>query len=120
RPSATVDTSPSANRRNGGIAASEQVSDVRTRQPNQRMDRQQLARSRLGIERLLLAPSVTARGAHGISGAGGRPAVPSAWRRQPPLTHLGNGSFPLRPRPANRLPRYAMCPAQALSLRTET
>ena len=26
------------------------------------------------------------RGAHGISGAEGRPAVPSTWRRQPPLT----------------------------------
>jgi hypothetical protein len=25
-------------------------------------------------------------GAHGISGAEGRPAVPSTWRRQPPLT----------------------------------
>jgi hypothetical protein len=26
-------------------------------------------------------------GAHGISGEVGRPAVPSTWRRQPPLTH---------------------------------
>jgi hypothetical protein len=34
----------------------------------------------------LLAPSVTAWGAHGISGAEGRPAVPSTRRRLPPLT----------------------------------
>ena len=27
------------------------------------------------------------RGAHGISGAKGRPVVPSTWRRQQPLTH---------------------------------
>jgi hypothetical protein len=33
-----------------------------------------------------LAPSVIAWGAHGMSGAEGRPAVPLTWRRQPPLT----------------------------------
>jgi hypothetical protein len=38
------------------------------------------------------------RDAHGISGAEGRPAVPSAWRRQPPLT------------PSRRF-LYSLCPS---------
>ena len=36
-------------------------------------------------------------GAHGISGAEGRPAVPSTWRRQPPLTHCGHQRQSLGP-----------------------
>jgi hypothetical protein len=56
-------------------------------------------------------------GAHGISGAEGRPAVPSAWRQQPPLTHScpswrptgtpqegGKGSFALVPVNGGRAP----------------
>ena len=41
-------------------------------------------------ECLLLCTKRNCRGAHGISGAEGRPAVPSTWRRQPPLTHCGH------------------------------
>jgi len=45
-------------------------------------------------------------GAHGISGAEGRPAVPSTWRRQPPLTRTGLSDVrfgsPLPSRPSER------------------
>jgi hypothetical protein len=40
---------------------------------------EQRSRSGIGTNRNCQDP-------HGISGAEGRPAVPSAWRRQPPLT----------------------------------